>query len=140
MTSRPAAPDAKSVVLRYLQALREKDLTVLLETLSPETVFHIPGTHPVAGAWHGPAEVIERFMVPMGERFAPDADYSVDVKHVIAEGDQVAVECVSHSTTRTGAPYLIHISALFTVADGRITVMREFFDTQYFARTLFGTD
>ncbi|MFE6054167.1 nuclear transport factor 2 family protein [Kitasatospora sp. NPDC056446] len=139
--NRPTADDdAKSVVLRYLQALREKDLNGALELLSPEAVFHIPGSHPLAGAFHGTAEIVGTFMASLNERLAPDAGYAVDVKRVIAEGDHVAVECVSRSTTRNGEPYVIDISALFTVADGRISEMREYFDTQYFARTLFGTD
>ncbi|MGP3966786.1 nuclear transport factor 2 family protein [Streptomyces sp. 6N223] len=135
----PAAhPDARSVVLRYLGALRERDLATLAEVLAPDAAYRIPGDHPVAGVWTGPQEISEKFFAPMAERFDPGAEYAVDVAHVVAEGSEVVVECVTRGTTVDGAPYRADISAHFTVTDGRITSMREFFDTQYFARTLFG--
>jgi ketosteroid isomerase-like protein len=56
---------------------------------------------------------------------------------VIAEGSEVVVECVSSTTTADGRPYRNEIVSLFTVQDGRIRSMREYFDTQYVAQTLF---
>jgi ketosteroid isomerase-like protein len=56
---------------------------------------------------------------------------------MVTEGDHVAVECISRTVTRSGQPYVIDISAHFTVKNGKIVMMREYFDTQYFARTLF---
>ncbi|MFJ2768940.1 nuclear transport factor 2 family protein [Streptomyces sp. NPDC087300] len=130
--------EAKSVVHRYLKALRERDAAAIPQLIAADAVYRIPGDHPVAGTWKGLAEIAEKFLLPMGERFDPTADYAVDVLHVIAEGGEVSVECVTRATTRDGAPYELDISAQFTVEDGQIRSMREYFDTQYFARTLFG--
>ncbi|MEU1120497.1 MULTISPECIES: nuclear transport factor 2 family protein [unclassified Streptomyces] len=132
------AARAKDVVRGYLTALRERDAEALPRLIAADAVFRIPGDHPVAGTWKGLAEIAEKFLLPMGERFDPTAEYTVDVRHVIAEDGEVSVECVTRATTRDGAPYALDITAQFTVEDGRITSMREYFDTQYFARTLFG--
>ncbi|MEU1466817.1 nuclear transport factor 2 family protein [Streptomyces sp. NPDC005761] len=130
--------DARSVVHRYLQGLRERDAGMIADVVAADAVYRIPGNHPVAGTWTGLGEIAEKFLIPMGERFDPAAEYAVDVLHVIAEGDEVSVECVTRATTRGGAPYVLDISAQFTVREGRIRSMREYFDTEYFARTLFG--
>ncbi|MBF6047965.1 limonene-1,2-epoxide hydrolase [Streptomyces sp. NRRL B-1677] len=133
-------PDARTVVTRYLQALRTRDVEAIPELIADDAVYRIPGSHPLAGTFRGLDEIGEKFFAPMGELFDPDAGYSVEVSHVLAEGDQVSVECVTRSTTVHGIPYANEISAHFTVRDGKIVSMREYFDTQYFARTLFGQD
>ncbi|MGW0936880.1 nuclear transport factor 2 family protein [Streptomyces sp. NPDC002666] len=130
--------DAKSVVHRYLQGLRERDAVVIAGVVAADAVYRIPGSHPVAGTWTGLGEIAEKFLIPMGARFDPTAEYAVDILHVIAEGDEVSVECVTRATTRDGAPYVLDISAQFTVREGKIRSMREYFDTEYFGRTLFG--
>ncbi|MFE0173442.1 nuclear transport factor 2 family protein [Streptomyces sp. NPDC059002] len=138
MNHSDAGAEAKSVVHRYLKALRERDVAAIPQLIAADAVYHIPGDHPVAGTWTGLTEIAEKFLMPMGERFDPTADYAVEVGHVIAEGSEVSVECVTKATTRDGAPYALNISAQFTVEGGQIRSMREYFDTQYFARTLFG--
>jgi hypothetical protein len=133
-----AQQDARSVVERYLKALRERDVSAVPELIAAHATYRIPGDHPVAGLHVGLDDIARNFLTPMAELFAPDAAYAVDVSSIVAEGDHVAVECVSRTTTAAGLPYAIEISAHFTVEDGRIVSMREYFDTQYFARTLFG--
>ncbi|MEW2578589.1 nuclear transport factor 2 family protein [Streptomyces syringium] len=133
-------PDARTVVTRYLQALRTRDAQAIPELIAADAVYRIPGSHPLAGTFHGLDEIARKFFTPMGALFDPEAAYAVEVSHLLAEGDQVSVECVTRSTTVHGTPYAIDISAQFTVRDGRIVSMREYFDTQYFARTLFGQE
>jgi ketosteroid isomerase-like protein len=130
--------EPKNVVLSYLRALRERDVAAIPELIAADAVYRIPGSHPLAGTFTGLEEIGGKFLIPMGALFAPDAPYSVDLVNVIAEGDQVSVECVTKSTTAHGRPYEIDICALFRVRDGKIASMREFFDTQYFTETLFG--
>ncbi|MGI5532584.1 nuclear transport factor 2 family protein [Streptomyces syringium] len=133
-------PDARTVITRYLQALRTRDAQAIPELIAADAVYRIPGSHPLAGTFHGLDEIARKFFTPMGALFDAEAAYAVEVSHLIAEGGQVSVECVTRSTTVHGTEYAIDISAQFTVRDGRIVSMREYFDTQYFARTLFGQD
>jgi ketosteroid isomerase-like protein len=132
--------DSRTVVERYLKALREGDFTAVPDLIAAHATYRIPGDHPLAGTHVGLEEIVGKFMTPMAALFDPTAPYAVEVSSFVAEGAHVAVECVSSTTTATGRPYSIEISAHFTVEDGRIVSMREYFDTQYFARTLFGQD
>lgn len=136
MTHLPSS-GAEDVVLRYLKALNDRDADTLMAMIAPDAVFTVPGDHPLAGTWRGLPEITEKFMVPMGALFAPDAAYVTEVTGTVAEGDRVVVLCTSRSRTRRGEPYEMDASVLFTVREGKISGMREFFDTQYFARMLF---
>ncbi len=48
-----------------------------------------------------------------------------------AEDDRVALEWTSRARTSDGEPYENHCIGVFTLADGRITAVREYMDTDY---------
>lgn len=126
----------KATVERYLRAIADRDAPTVLELLADDVEFRIAGDHPVCGTWKGRDAVVGGFLLPLGELFDPDAGYTIEVRSMIADGDQVAVECVSRSVTKDQVPYENAIVSVYTVADGRITRMHEYFDTAYFAMTL----
>lgn len=132
------SPDTgpKATVECYLRAIAERDAPTVIGLLADDVEFWIAGDHPVCGTWKGRDAVVGGFLLPLGELFDPQAGYTVDVRSMIAEGDQVAVECVSSSVTKEQVPYENRIVSVYTVADGRITRMNEYFDTAYFTKTL----
>ncbi|MFJ6614855.1 nuclear transport factor 2 family protein [Streptomyces sp. NPDC091289] len=132
--------DAKSVVLAYLKAIDERDAEAIQATLWEDAEFRIPGEHPLAGSWVGLDEILNKFMLPLMELFSTDVPYTIEMTQVIAEGDTVVLDCVARAASRSGRPYEAPIVSVFAIQDGRIKAMREFFDTQYFVRTLFGDD
>lgn len=136
MTRLPSS-GAEDVVLRYLKALNDRDADTLMAMVAPDAVFTIPGDHPLAGTWRGLPEIAEKFMLPMGALFDPGAAYVTEVTGTVTEGDRVVVLCTSRSRTRRGEPYERDAAVLFTVREGKVSGMREFFDTQYFTRMLF---
>jgi uncharacterized protein len=129
--------DARSTVLKYLEALGSKNLDALLDTVAEDVEYRIPGDHPLSGIWSGRQKVLAGFVLPMSELFDPDADYSTEVSRIIADGDSAVVQCVTRGTTRSGHSYENPIAAIFTVADGKIKRIDEYFDTEYFKKTLF---
>ncbi|MFF3504447.1 nuclear transport factor 2 family protein [Streptomyces sp. NPDC003247] len=133
-------PDAKSVVLAYLKAIDERDPEAIAATLWEDAEFRIPGDHPLAGTRVGLDDIFDKFMLPLMELCSPDVPYTVEISQLVAEGDTVVLDCVARSASRTGVPYEANVVSVFTVRDGRIKVMREFFDTQYFVRTLIGAE
>ena len=52
-------------------------------------------------------------------------------QHRAPGGDRVALEWTSRARTTGGEPYENSCAALFTLADGRITTVREYMDTQH---------
>lgn len=132
--------DAKSVVLAYLKAIDERDPEAIQATLWEDAEFRIPGEHALAGSWVGLDEILNKFMLPLMDLFSTEVPYTIEISQVIAEGDTVVLDCVARAASRTGEPYEANIVSVFSIRDGRIKAMREFFDTQYFVRTLIGTD
>ncbi|MFI9328905.1 nuclear transport factor 2 family protein [Kitasatospora sp. NPDC052868] len=131
-----SATDSKNVVLRYLRALRERDIPTVLEVLAEDVEYWIAGDLPISGTWTGREKVLTGFFTEMTALLDPDAEYSIEVRNVIAEAGHVVIECVSSSVTRQGTPFDNPIVAVFTLGGGRITGMREYFDTQNFARAI----
>ncbi|HEU4735231.1 MAG TPA: nuclear transport factor 2 family protein [Kofleriaceae bacterium] len=130
--------ETKEIVGRYLQALRNRDLPTFMAVVAEDAEYWIAGDHPVAGTWRGHGKILQGFVMPMSTLFDPKAPYSVEVTNMIAEDDRAMVECTTSSTTAKGSPYRIAICAVFDIAGGKITRMREYFDTKYFEQTLFG--
>jgi ketosteroid isomerase-like protein len=58
---------------------------------------------------------------------------SVDVLHVTAEEDRVALHCVLHTRTKAGYDYDGPYHMLFRLHDGKIAEAWEFLDTAYLA-------
>jgi len=58
---------------------------------------------------------------------------SVDVLHLIAEDDLVALHCVLHTRTKAGYDYDGPYHMLFRLRDGQIAETWEFLDTAYLA-------
>ncbi|MFC7994220.1 nuclear transport factor 2 family protein [Streptomyces pilosus] len=129
--------DAKSVVLAYLKAIDERNPEAIQAALWEDAEFRIPGDHALAGSWVGMDEILNKFMLPLMDLFSPDVPYTIETSQVVAEGDTVVLDCVARSASRSGKPYEANIVSVFSIRDGRIKTMREFFDTQYFVRTLF---
>lgn len=129
--------DTQTTVTAYLKALGEKDLGALLATVAEDVEYTIPGDSPLAGTWRGREQVLAGFVGPMAALFDPDAPYATEVLRTVAEDDTMAVQCVTRGTTRDGRAYENPIVALFTVRDGAIIRVDEYFDTDYFKKTLF---
>ena len=55
------------------------------EFFAPEAVWHVPGNNPVSGNYYGPEEI--RTEIPA--RMQPLDSWSVEPKHVMANGDTV---------------------------------------------------
>ncbi|WP_369229112.1 nuclear transport factor 2 family protein [Streptomyces sp. R21] len=126
----------KATVERYLRAIADRDAPTVIQLLADDVEFWIAGDHPVCGTWKGRDAVVGGFLLPLGELFDPQAGYTIEVRSMIAEGGQVAVECLSRSTTKANVPYENRIVSVYTVKDGQITRMHEYFDTAYFTKTL----
>jgi ketosteroid isomerase-like protein len=130
--------EPKSTVLAYLDALGMRDIDRVCALLAEDAEYHVAGNHSLSGVWAGRNTILNEFMLPMAQLFNPNEPYSTDVRTVVARDEYVVVECVTTGTTATGRSYRNPIVAIFTVHDGRIRKVAEYFDTELFARTLFG--
>ena len=73
--------------------------------------------------------VVLRFIEAMGAGEVLPTGLRTDVKSVTAEGDRVAVEFEGNATTSDGKAYNNQYCMVFTLADGRIKQVNEYFCT-----------
>ncbi|MFG2598336.1 nuclear transport factor 2 family protein [Streptomyces sp. NPDC048462] len=118
----------KAVVLDYMGALAAGDLDRLRAFFGPEATWTLAGDLPVSGTWTGPDEIFGSFVARMVERLVPES-MEFEFVGVIAEGERVLAEWKTRAQARAGGRYDQHCLAVFTVRDGRIAAVREYFDT-----------
>jgi len=133
-------PDAKAVVVRYVEAVRDGDLAVIRDSFAEDAVWIYPGNLSISGRWEGRDHIIDDFLGGMGTRLQEGAPLVIELTNVVAEGDQVVAEWSSTGTTAAGAIYDNRCSGTYTVRDGRIVEVREYADTHHVAQTLLAGD
>ena len=128
----------KQVVRRYLDALVAGDLETIRDSFAEDAVWTMCGDLPIAGPWRGRDAIVDEFLVTVGGSLYEPGSVAFEFPTLIGEGDTVALEWRVRARTAAGADYANSYCGLFTVRDGRISEVREYLDTRYAARTLFG--
>ena len=65
---------------------------------------------------------------------------SQELTGFVVEGDTAVAEWTSRATTRSGDVYENDYAVVFVVSGFEIVAVREYFDTEYAGRVLFGDD
>jgi ketosteroid isomerase-like protein len=128
----------RAVVLDYLDALKRGDVATLRECFAPGATWSLGGGLPVSGTWTGPDAIIDEFRAAMMARLDTDRPLSQEVTGLVVEGDTAVAEWTSRATTRTGEVYENDYAVVFVVSGFEIVAVREYFDTAYADRVLFG--
>ncbi|MEV0399924.1 nuclear transport factor 2 family protein [Actinoallomurus sp. NPDC050550] len=140
MTSTLNADDvtaqSKAVVLDYMNALTDGDFAVLRDFFTPEATWTLAGDLPLSRTWTGPDEILGEFVPAMVSRLVPES-LALEFTGVIAEGDQVLAEWNTRALSKSGGRYDQHCLAIFTVRDGKIAAVREYFDTLHAKNVVF---
>jgi len=115
----------KAVVLKFIEAMGASDGATAATCLAPDAFTRAMGFSKVAGVRHHDTIIgtIEAFkkLLPTGLR--------PEIRSVTAAEDRVVVEFVGHATTCEGKPYNNEYCMVFTLADGRIKQVHEYFCT-----------
>jgi ketosteroid isomerase-like protein len=120
-------PDGRDVVVAYLDAVGRLDLPAIEATFADDVELVLPYAPPgFPKVSHGRAEAMQVYpegvMEPM--RFA---DYRIDALEG-RPGEFVAEYTSDTTVLTTGRPYRNTYISRFSVRDGRITRLAEFFD------------
>jgi len=126
----------KNVVLGFVEALSSGNVEAAKETLADDATWWIPGSLPVAGTYHGKKAIFEDFMGKAQGLFQPNS-LSIQVRNVIGEGDNVAVEWIARGKSAKGKNYENYYHLMFEVRNGKIQAIREYVDTLYAKEVLF---
>lgn len=118
--------DNKAVALHFLETMGSNDPEGAAATLAPGAVTETMGTGRFSGerSADNVAAAIEAFkqLMPSGLRFT--------VKTVTAEGDRVVIEADGDALSSAGTRYANSYVFAFTLADGKITRINEYFCTR----------
>jgi ketosteroid isomerase-like protein len=90
----------------------------------------------MSGVWRGREAILTGFM-PTAFARVDVATLRLEVTGMIAEGEQVVLEWTSRADVHGGLRYDQRCIAVFTVRDGLIAAVREYFDTEHARRVLF---
>jgi ketosteroid isomerase-like protein len=129
---------SRAVVRDYVAFLQKGDLDALRASFAPDATWWLRGDLPVSGTWTGPGEILDTFLAAMVSRLDSSQPLTQELKRMVAEGDTVVAEWTSRATTRDGQAYENDYAVVFVVRDGKIAAVREYFDTAYAQRVLFG--
>ena len=103
---------------RYLQLVRELDLKLVKAVDTHLHADHITGLGALRDRTH--------CITVMGEQTKADV-----VSMRVAEGDRVAIEADAHGKLTNGKVYRNQLHLLVELRDGKITAVREYFDTMH---------
>lgn len=115
----------KQVVTRFIEAMGRSDPTAAAACLAPDAITVAKGFGKFAGVRHydqivGTIDVFKQ-LVPTG--------LSPIIHTVTAESDRVVVEFEGHATLNNGKSYCNQYCMVFTLRDGKIKQVSEYFCT-----------
>ena len=128
----------RAVVRAYIAALQSGDIAALRESFAPDATWSLRGDLPVSGTWTGPDAIIDGFLAAMMARLDADRPLSQELTGLVADGDTAVAEWTSRATTVAGETYENEYAVVFRVEGLQIVAVREYFDTAYAGRVLFG--
>lgn len=113
----------KDVALQFMEAMGTNDPQLAAACLTPDACAVAKGFGKFAGSRPAATMIgmIEEFkkMIPTGLRFT--------IKTVVADDDHVVVEAEGDAVTRLGTPYRNQYCFVFTMRDGKIKQVNEYF-------------
>jgi len=113
----------KKVVLQFMEGMGTNNPELAAPCLAPDAAAVAKGYGKFAGRRSADVMIsmIDDFkkMMPTGLRFT--------ILNVIAEGDRVAVEAEGNAVTGQGKPYQNQYCFVFTLENGKIKLVNEYF-------------
>lgn len=105
-----------------------------LESLAEDVCWTIVGTTAWSRTYRGKQAVLTELLAPLRARLAHRN--RVTAHRFIAEDDYVVVEARGRVATRTGVPYNNTYCWIFRMAQGKVSELTEYMDTQLVAAVL----
>jgi ketosteroid isomerase-like protein len=131
--------DNRRLIERWYEALAAGDFQTIFDMHHDDVVYNMVGNTPVSGRIYGKdaccngmiAQKLLDKLVPEEVRFAKRW------KIVAAEGDRVVGLMQGGGPTKSGESYEQTYCEIFTIRDGKIVEMHNFFDTVLVEQCLF---
>lgn len=132
------AAEPTSVVVRYMEAVRDGDRDAVRGVFAEDATWEYPGDLPLSRTWRGRDAIVGDFLGGVRTLLRPGTPLMLELTNLISDGNQVIAEWTSRATALNGRAYHNRNIAVFAVHDGKITSVREYTDTQHVEHVLFG--
>jgi ketosteroid isomerase-like protein len=116
----------KAQVLRFFKAMNEGDIDTILDSYAEDGMLQTMGNTLISGQFTK-AQIAA---AAQGIYQAFPEGISFTITGMTAEGDKVAVEATSSGAHSSGSTYSNEYHFLFTFADGKISSLKEYMDTE----------
>jgi hypothetical protein len=124
----------KARMQQIFAALSRGDSRPFVDALGDDVRWTITGSSEWSRTYDGKDAVQRELLAPLFAQFADR--YTAEASRFIAEDDYVVVEFRGRATTKAGRPYNNTYCYVFRLADGKVTEITEYFDTQLVASAL----
>lgn len=119
---------AQAAIHRYFAALQSGTPALLKECFTDDARWIAPGRLPNAGTWHGPDAIVDEFF-PIAMAQMQPGSFTTELLSLTIGDSNAVVEWRSRAITTAGHEYDNTYIANFVVTDGKISEVREYFDT-----------
>ncbi|MDQ1031858.1 ketosteroid isomerase-like protein [Streptomyces umbrinus] len=127
----------KETVRAFIDALNRQDLAGLDALLADDATWTVCARDIPGAGSHEKKVVLERILPTMLAIFEA-GEPRTEITRIVAEGDVVCAEAVSHGRLLHGAVYNNQYSHVYEVRGDRIASIREYTDTDYAAKIMAG--
>ncbi len=107
------------------------------ELFTDDVTWWVPQSSPFGGTYEG-REAVLGLMGKGTDLYDLSQPMQTEIEQMVAEGDTVCVQLVLRARTAAGADYENQYHFVFRLRDGRICAVKEYVDTLYVQRMLFG--
>ena len=135
----PSVKENRALITRWYEALAEGDFEAIFEMHHDDVVYNMVGNTPVSGRIHGKEACCNGMIAQkLLEKLVPgEFRFSKTWTIVAAEGDRVVGLMQGGGPTLNGGNYDQTYCEIFTIRDGKIIEMHNFFDTVLVEECLF---
>ncbi|MFD2580225.1 nuclear transport factor 2 family protein [Novosphingobium colocasiae] len=127
--------DAERITRAFATAIEKLRFLDAFSLLDDDGKYHVIGTTPASGVYHGPQDVFDRLVPVLGGFKEPPA---VKFEEPIIQGDRAVLLGSGTGLGPTGPYNQPYYAFVLKFADGKLMEMIEFMDTQMLVSAVFG--
>jgi uncharacterized protein len=128
--------DAEQQMRAIMESMTNGDLRPFFDAMSDDVTWQWMGVTSWSKTFSGKKEVVGGLFGGVARDLTHP--FSVQLRSIVADGDDVVVEHTGRNTTRDGRQYNNNYCWIFHFRDGFILEVREYMDTQLVTETFTG--